>query len=112
MQIVYNNSKVEKIMNDPKKLVKKVGHELALAVIHRIYELKSFEDFASYLKEGGGKPHHLSGNLSKYYAVHLNKNYRLLIEPIENGNDIVICNIVNIEGVVDYHDGKNNWLIP
>lgn len=115
MQLEIHNKKLEKLFNSPDKLIKKVGLEMARKIKQRLNELKASSNFKEYLNIGIGKPHPLVGNLEKFYGISLNKNYRLLVEPLIddiNINDLKECKKVNIEGVVDYHDGKCEWLIP
>ncbi len=115
MQLVVLDKKVEKIINNSNNLIKKVGFELAIKIKQRLNELSSYSNFYLYLKQGIGKPHHLSGNLEKFYGINLSKNYRLLVEPLVDNFDIEtlkICQKINIKGVVDYHGGKCNFIIP
>lgn len=56
----------------------------------------------------------LEGGIVRY-SIHLNQNYRLIIRPINEKSDaksLKECETVIIEGVVDYHGSKENWLIP
>ena len=73
------------------------------------------ENFNMYLtKIGLGKPHPLLGDLDKCYAIHITKNYRMVVEPLETELDMESlkkCKILNIKGVLDYHGGKNEWII-
>ena len=115
MQLEVKDPKVKKIIEDADKLIKKVGLEMARMVKKRINEMKASPNFKEYLNYGLGKPHPLSGNLNNLYGIHLNKNYRLIVEPLIQKLDdegLKACKKVNIKGVVEYHDGKNEWLIP
>ena len=115
MQLVVQDPKVKKIIEDADKLVKKVGVEIAKMVKRRINEIMASPNFKEYLNYGLGKPHPLSGNLNHLFGIHLNKNYRLIVEPLSeklDDNSLKECKNVNIKGVVEYHDGKNEWLIP
>ncbi len=88
---------------------------MAQMIKKRFDELIAFPNFKTYLECGLGKPHLLTGNLNKLYSINLNKNYRLIVEPlVEEVNDINLkeCKNINIKGVVDYHEEKINWLIP
>ena len=79
-------------------------------------QLQAAENFNQYLtKIALGKPHHLEGNLYKCFGISITANYRLIVEPIETELDIESlrnCKILNIKGVLDYHGGKNEWIIP
>ncbi len=115
MQLVVYDPKVKKIIFNADKLVKKVGLEMARMLFQRINEMKASANFKEYLNYGLGKPHPLSGNLNNLFGIHLNKNYRLIVEPLSekmDNNGLKECKNVNIKGVIEYHDGKNEWLIP
>ena len=115
MQLLIQDIKAKKIIEDGDRLVRKIGLEMARMVKKRMNEMQAATNFKDYLDYGLGKPHPLSGNLDKLYGIHLNKNYRLIVEPLSNRLDDVglkECKNINIKGVVEYHDGKNEWLIP
>ncbi|MCI9233670.1 MAG: hypothetical protein HFH08_03610 [Bacilli bacterium] len=115
MQLEVHDQKLEKLLNDSNKLIRKVGLEMAKMVKKRFNEMKASPNFKEYVSYGLGKPHPLIGNFDKLYGIHLNKNYRLIVEPLVKVLDDINleeCKNVNIKGVVDYHDGKIEWLIP
>lgn len=115
MQLELHNQKLEKLLNNQNKLVRKIGLEMSRMIKRRFNEMKSSPNFKEYLNYGLGKPHPLTGDLDKLYGINLNKNYRLIIEPlVEKFDDISLkeCKNVNVKGVVDYHDGKIEWFIP
>lgn len=115
LKLYVHNKQLQKILDDPNKVIKKIGLDLARKLKQRFNELEACSNFKQYLDNGIGKPHPLVGNLDKLYGISLNKNYRLIIEPITDKLDddsLKNCNEINIKGVMDYHDGKNEWLIP
>ncbi len=115
MQLEVHDQKLEKLLNDSNQLIRKIGIEMAKMLMKRFNEMKASPNFKAYVSYGLGKPHLLTGNLDKLYGIHLNKNYRLIVEPlVEVFNEINLkeCRKINIKGVVDYHDGKIEWLIP
>ncbi len=115
MQLEVHNQKLEKLLNDSNKLIRRIGLEMTRMVKKRFNEMKASPNFKEYLSYGLGKPHPLTGNLEKLYGIHLSKNYRLIVEPLVEVSDEINlkeCKKVNIKGVVDYHDGKIEWLIP
>lgn len=116
MQFEYKNDKVKKIINDSKLLQKKVGLEIGKSLKKRINQLEAANNFNEYLtKIGLGNPHPLTENLDKCYSISITANYRLIIEPLTESLDIESlkdCKILNIKGVLEYHDGKNEWIIP
>lgn len=116
LQIEYTNLKVQKIICDTKQLKKKVGLEIGKKVILRLNQLKATENFNMYLTQIRlGNPHPLSGNFYSCYAISITANYRLIVEPMETKLDMESlrnCKKIDVKGVVDYHDGKNTWIIP
>lgn len=116
MQLVFLDEKVQKIMCNASGLQRKVGLELGRKTKQRLNQLEASENFNQYLtKIGLGKPHPLKGNLDKYYAISISANYRLIVEPMNLKLDIESlkeCKMLNIKGVLEYHDGKNEWIIP
>ena len=115
MNIEFHNPKVKKIFENDDKLIKKVGVELSRKIKERMNQMMSSPNFKAYLDYGIGKPHPLTGDLDNLYGIFLNKNIRLIIEPLVEKRDIeslMMCKNVNIKGVVDYHGSKKEWLIP
>ena len=115
MQLEINDNRLKKIINDPNKLIKKVGLEMAKKMHQRFNELRASSNFKQYLDNGIGRPYPLTGNLYNLFGISLNKNYRLIVEPLIDGLDVESlheCKKIEIKGVMDYHDGKYVWLIP
>ena len=115
MQLEINDNRLKKIINDPNKLIKKVGLEMAKKMHQRFNELRASSNFKQYLDNGIGRPHPLTGNLYNLFGISLNKNYRLIVEPLIDGLDVESlheCKKIEIKGVMDYHDGKYVWIIP
>lgn len=116
MQLEYKDEKVRKILCDAKTLQRKVGLEIGRKVKQRINQLEAAENFNQYLtKIALGKPHHLEGNLDKCFGISITANYRIVVEPLGTKLDIESlkdCKVLNIKGVLDYHGGKNEWIIP
>lgn len=115
MQLEINDNRLKKIINDPNKLIKKVGLEMAKKMHQRFNELRASSNFKQYLDNGIGRPHPLTGNLYNLFGISLNKKYRLIVEPLIDGLDVESlheCKKIEIKGVMDYHDGKYVWLIP
>ena len=116
MQFEYQDEKVRKIICDTKVLQRKVGLEMGRKIKQRLNQLEAAENFNQYLtKIALGKPHPLDGNLDKCFGISITANYRIVVEPLETKLDIESlknCKILNIKGVLDYHGGKNEWIIP
>lgn len=115
MEIQVNDKKVEKIVSDYGKVIKKIGTDMTKQYKKRIDQIKAADNFKEYLDTGLGDPHPLTGNLDKLFGIKINKNYRLIVEPLaENLDDESLrkCKKVSLKGVADYHDGKCEWIIP
>lgn len=109
MQFLYYDKNVQKILEDPKLLQGKIGLEIGKNVKRRLNQLEATESFYYYLNYVKfGNPHPLHGNMEGCYALSVTPNYRLIVEPTSNNKDKKIY----IKGVVDYHDGKYEWIIP
>ena len=116
MQLVYLDEKVQKILCDVKVLQRKVGLEFGRKIKLRMDQLKSTDNFNMYLTSVRlGNPHPLIGDLDKCYGISITGNYRIVVEPLETSLDMESlknCKVLNIKGVLDYHGGKNEWIIP
>lgn len=116
MQLLFFDKRVQKILGDNRLLQRKVELEIGKKTKQRLKQLEASDNFSMYLTELRlGKPHLLNGCLSNYYSISVSANYRLIVELIGTKLDIESlkeCKKINIKGVLDYHDGKNEWIIP
>lgn len=124
LQVEFEDSKVEELFKDlndvkySKNLMQKVvGLEMTRAVKTKYNQIVSFTNFSKLIESRLGKIESLSGNLEGKYSLHLNANYRLIIEPSIQDKSVEglrLCDTVIIKGVIDYHGkgAKNNWIIP
>lgn len=115
LQIETNDKKLQKKLCDIDKLKKTIGIDMTRVLKRRIDQLRAADNFKQFLDIGLGDPHPLVGNLDNYFGIKINKNYRLIVEPLSVGLDddsLRKCKKVNLKGVADYHDGKCKWLIP
>lgn len=115
MIIILHNPKIKKIINNDEKLIKTLGKELSRKVKQRINEMTAAPNFKDYLDYGIGKPHPLTGDLDNLYGISLNKNIRLIVEPLvekRTNESLKMCEEINIKGVVEYHGNKKEWIIP
>ena len=74
--------------------------------------LKAADNFGIFLSVGLGKPERLVGYEQITYSLHISANVRLIIELNAEMDTIKICEELEVEGVSDYHGGKDNWYIP
>lgn len=115
MKIEVDNKKLKKKLCDIENLKKTIGINITRMLKQRIDQLRAADNFKEYLDIGLGDPHPLVGNLDKLFGIKINKNYRLIVEPLSEKLDdcsLRNCKKVNLKGVADYHDGKCEWLIP
>lgn len=116
MQFKYQDQKVERILCDAKTLQRKVGCEMGRKIKQRLNQLQAADDFNQYLtKIAFGKPHPLQDDLDKCFGISITANYRIVVEPQETKLDMESlkkCKVLNIKGVLDYHGGKKEWIIP
>ena len=106
---------MEKYFNNFALMNKEKGKNLARAIKKRHDQLKAAPNFSIYLSTGLGKPHPLYGDLKGCYAISITGNVRLIVRPDTESLDpdsLVKCDSVIIEGVMDYHGRKHEWLIP
>ncbi len=115
MKINFENKKVKRYFENFNYIKKEKGIEVAKQVKKRINQLAAAENFSEYLEIGLGRPHLLVGDLEGRYAIEINAHLRLIVRPITKNLDaetLVNCESIIIEGVMDYHGGKQEWLIP
>lgn len=116
MQLICEDKNVQKIIENPKKMQQKIGFEMTRTLIKRMNTLKAADNFNEYLVNIGlGKPHPLTGNLDNYYGIFISKNFRVVVEPMSEKMDMESlkeCKVLNIKGVLEYHDDKYEWIIP
>lgn len=115
MQIEADNRRLEKKLSDIENLKKTIGIDMTRALKQRVDQLRAADNFKDYLDIGLGDPHPLVGNLDNLFGIKINRNYRLIVEPLSEKLDddsLRKCMKVNLKGVADYHDGKCEWLIP
>ena len=115
IDISYARHKVEQYFTDFDKMKRTIGNNETKAVKRRINELIASTSFYEYLVLNLGNPHSLSGELSDCYSVSITGNTRLIVRPLcENHKPetLIICTGFEVIGVVNYHEGKEEWLIP
>jgi Txe/YoeB family toxin of Txe-Axe toxin-antitoxin module len=114
VRIEYSNEIVKKNFENFNLIKKDKGADLARTIKKRHDQLKAAEKFSIYLDTGLGKPHPLHGNLKGRYGISITGNIRLVVAPDSKKMDSVSlkeCKVVIIEGVMDYHGQKVEWII-
>lgn len=115
MELNFKNPSVEKYFNNFALMNKEKGKNLTRSVKKRYNQLKAAPNFGIYLSTGLGKPHPLYGNLKGCFGISITGNIRLIVRVNVESLDptfLMKCDSVTIEGVMDYHDQKHEWLIP
>ena len=115
LQIEADNRRLEKKLSDIENLKKTIGIDMTRALKQRIDQLRAADNFKEYLDIGLGDHHPLVGILDNLFGIKINRNYRLIVEPLSemlDDDSLRKCKKVNLKGVADYHDGTCEWLIP
>ena len=117
MRFIHENKNIQSAIDEDNYngIVKKIGLSMTKILKKRVLQIKASDNFAIYLKTGLGKPHPLDGELEGCYGISITANFRLVIKPITNAYDIKSlsqCDTILVKGVVDYHGGKCNWILP
>ena len=124
LDVEYEDNEVKGLFDDlndvcnSKNLMKKeIGAELTKAVKKRYNQIIAFTSFSALQQSGIGKMESLEGNRKGSYSLRVSANYRLIVRPKTkdlSAESLKSCDILIIEGVIDYHGkGKEfNWIIP
>lgn len=115
LDIKFEDKKVEALFANYDLLRRKIGKEMTMSVKKHIIRLEAAPNFSEFLLLRLGKPHSLSGRLLGCYAVSATANYRLILAPVADNlssEALRNCTAVIVKGVDEYHDGKNEWIVP
>lgn len=112
MTITYINKKVEKIFSDYNRMKQKLPEQWVRTIKKHMDRLQAAENFGDFLSLRLGNPEPLAGYKQIRYSLHITPNVRLIIEPNATQDTVMICSEIEVEGVCDYHGGKENWYIP
>lgn len=110
MEIFFKSKKLQKLCENPRKLIKSLGQMRAEKLLTRLddmYAAETLED-TRYLP---GHYHELVGDRKGQWACDLDQPYRLIFEPTEkpiptddNGKYIwAAITIIDIIEIADYH---------
>jgi len=105
MQIYFKNSKIEKLCTKRKKARKKFGDKVSKNLHRRLTQLAAFETLDSVPVHPPFRRHKLTGKLDGYFAINIDKQYRLIITNL-NGEvmDLTTITIVRIEEVSKHYE--------
>ncbi|MCI6159351.1 MAG: type II toxin-antitoxin system RelE/ParE family toxin [Selenomonadaceae bacterium] len=111
MKITYANRKVEKYFTDFSKLKKKLPMDWVRTIKKHLDRLEAAETFGDFLLLNLGHPEQLSGYKKPRYSLHITPNVRFILELDAKKETVKLCTELEVEGVSDYHGGKENWYI-
>ena len=115
MEFEYENPKVEKHFEDFDLIRKKTDGVFTKLLKKRCDQLRAFVTFSDLLQSRIGNPHSLKGSRKGLYAVNVDKNKRLIVQPVSDDlspESLKKCKKVVIKGVEDYHGSKVTSYIP
>ena len=110
MIITYANKEVELYFTDFSQMKRVLPFDWVRSIRKHLEHLEAAETFGDFLSLGLGKPEPLAGQKG-VYSLHVSRNVRLIIMPSDDKKSVMLREIVEIEGVCDYHGGKENWFI-
>ncbi len=112
MEILYANNKVRKCFEDYNQMQRIIPYDWARTIKKHMDRLQAAQCFGDFLTLGLGKPEWLKGYSSVHYSLRVTPNVRLVLELDVPADQVNMCTEVTVEGVCDYHGGKENWYIP
>ncbi len=111
MRITYADKRVERFFEDYGEMKKSIPADWVRTIKKHIVRLQAAPTFGDFLKLNLGHPEPLKEKDSGKCSVRITGNVRLIMCPNETGYAVMICEEVEMEGVVDYHGGKEKWYI-
>ena len=111
MRITYANKRVERCFEDYSEMRKRIPAEWVRTVKKHMDRLRAANTFGDFLKLNLGHPEPLKGKDLGKYSVRITGNVRLIMKPNDKGDTVMICEELEMKGVVDYHGGKESWYI-
>ena len=111
MNIVFKTTKLKKVFNSEKELVKAYGAERASIIKRRMVFLKAANNLYRVPITPPFLRHQLKGNYKGCFAVNVQHPYRLIFRSANNplpvlddgGLDLTRVTDIEIIGVEDYH---------
>lgn len=110
MEIQFANRKLERVLNEQKRLVQEYGSRAKL-IRQRLDELRAADSLAVMRTLPSADCHPLTGNRKGQYAVNVGHPFRMVFLPINDplperehgGLDEAKVTIIEIQEIVDYH---------
>jgi proteic killer suppression protein len=81
LKITFRQTKLEKICNNHKQLIRKYGERRAKLIIRRLAQFRGAANLAEISTLAGPRCHELTGNHKGKLSVDLDHPYRLLFVP-------------------------------
>jgi len=111
MDIVFDNTKLEKECNNQRLLVKRHGSDRANRIRRRLDDLRA-ANVLEDMRNISGRCHELTNNRAEQLSLDLDHPYRLIFEPaddpilrkLDGGIDWTKVTRVKILGVEDTHE--------
>ncbi|MCC7439964.1 MAG: type II toxin-antitoxin system RelE/ParE family toxin [Armatimonadetes bacterium] len=110
MDIRFANRKLERILNEQKRLAQEYGTRAKL-IRRRLDELRAADSLAVMRTVPGAAFHLLTGDRKGQYAVTVRHPFRMIVIPLhdpvplrpDGGIDEANVTIIEIQEIVDYH---------
>jgi proteic killer suppression protein len=108
LDISFKDSKLAKIFNSEKTLVKAYGQANARKIMRRMTLLEAAETLADVPVTPPTRRHELKGKRKGQYAIDVQQPYRLIIEPVTSRSkkasaDLGAVTAIRIIAIEDYH---------
>ena len=105
MQLLFANSRIEKVCTSPEAAVKKYGARCAGILAIRLMQMEKAKDLEE-LSQQAGHFHILTGDRRGQWACRLQGGLRLVFVPGASGEMVlkeIIAPALTITEIVDYH---------
>lgn len=111
MEILFDDKRLNKIVNDMKSLRKAYGQINAKLIRRRLDDLRAAKTLED-VKHLPGKYHELGENRKGQFGVHIEEPYRLIFAPNQNPLPVkengALCwssiTCIRVIEITDYHD--------
>ena len=108
MKLNYQNSKIQKLVSDNKKVVKRFGIDVADKIYMRLQYLKSTSTLKDVSSDVPIKRHKLTGNYKNHFAIKVNDKLRIIFKPNSEFDNkeyrLEEIDEINLVDIKDYHE--------
>lgn len=104
MNIQYSSNKLEKILTN-QRLIRKHYSNIHNKLSVRLSELRAANSLADIPNIPPPRRHKLTGTLKECWGIDVSKNYRIIVQPVGEYNELEINTIkeIEIKDIEDYH---------